>query len=60
MTPEAKAWVKERITKDDSESMEITSESLAFRLWLGAQHLQEKRLDVCHGLDPERSNPFEG
>jgi hypothetical protein len=58
MTPEAKVWVKERITEDDSESMVPTKESFAFRLWLGEQWIQEKQLDVCHGLDPYRPSPF--
>ena len=57
MVPEAKAWLRTVITEEDATS--VNSESFAFRLWLGEQHIQEKQLDICHGLDPDRPSPFE-
>lgn len=60
MLPEAKAWLRDHMTyvNPDTGTTTVTEDSLPIRVYLSLQVQQEKRLDICNGLDPNRPSPY--
>ena len=57
MASEAKTWLRQNVVEVTSGVEKFTGASLPFRVYLTLITQQQRRLDVCNGLDPERASP---